>query len=228
MPLLVKYIFTSEYLSVQVHPNDQQARERGLSAGKTECWYILDAEPGARLGLGLLEPMDADELRAAALDGSIEQLMLWKPVKPGDVFFVPAGTVHAIGAGLTLIEVQQNSDVTYRLYDYGRPRELHLDDGIAVALGEPYLFPPISGLTHGNQVLVWDSHFSLFTVDDMPALRKTFETSECWVMPLSGLVTSAGHSAGRGECLWLDPGAEVTMTEGGRALVAISRQGDLS
>jgi mannose-6-phosphate isomerase len=113
-PLLVKYIFTSEKLSIQVHPNDAEARERGLPGGKEECWYILDAEPGATLGIGLKRPLNAEELRAAALDGSIEALMDWKPVKPGDFFFIPAGTVHAIGAGITLVEAQQNVDVTYR------------------------------------------------------------------------------------------------------------------
>ena len=136
LPLLVKYIFTSEKLSVQVHPNDEQAHARGLARGKNECWYILDAQEGSSLGLGLHSAVSADELRNAAVDGSIEHLMDWKPVAAGDFFYVPAGTIHAIGAGITLLEVQQNSDVTYRLYDYGRPRELHLDDGIAVAKPE--------------------------------------------------------------------------------------------
>ena len=133
LPLLAKYIFTSERLSVQVHPDDEQARARGLAQGKSECWYILDAEPGATLGLGLTREVGSDELRAAALDGSIEQLMDWRAVAAGDFFFVPSGTIHAIGAGISLLEFQQNADVTYRLYDYGRPRELHLDDGMAVA-----------------------------------------------------------------------------------------------
>ena len=137
-PLLVKYIFTSERLSIQVHPNDQQARERGLSQGKNECWYILDAEPDAALGLGLKRELSPDELRAAAIDGSLEELIDWRPVGPGDFFYVPAGTIHAIGAGISLLEFQQNADVTYRLYDYGRPRELHLDHAVAVARREPY------------------------------------------------------------------------------------------
>ena len=140
-PLLVKYIFTSEKLSIQVHPNDAEGRERGLPGGKEECWYILDAEPDATLGIGLTRALSGEELKAAALDGSIERLMDWKPVKPGDFFFIPAGTVHAIGAGITLVEVQQNVDVTYRLYDYGRPRKLHLEDGVAVSKAEPYPFP---------------------------------------------------------------------------------------
>ena len=130
--LLVKYIFTSEKLSVQVHPSDAQLPGQG----KEECWLVIDADPGARLGIGFKQPLGREAIRAASLDGSIEQLLAWHPVKAGDFFYIPAGTVHAIGAGVSLIEVQQASDVTYRLYDYGRPRELHLDAGVAVARGE--------------------------------------------------------------------------------------------
>jgi mannose-6-phosphate isomerase len=132
--LLVKYIFTSEKLSVQVHPDDDQARAAGHGRnGKEECWLVIDAEPGATLGVGFREPLGRAAMRAAALDGSIEELLAWHPVAAGDFFYIPAGTVHAIGAGVSLIEVQQNADITYRLYDYGRPRELHLDAGVAVA-----------------------------------------------------------------------------------------------
>ena len=134
--LLVKYIFTSEALSVQVHPDDAQAPAG--HRGKDECWLVLTAEPGARLGIGFDQVLSADAMRAAALDGSIERLLTWHRVQSGDFFYIPAGTVHAIGAGIGLIEVQQNSDITYRLYDYGRPRELHLDDGVAVSRLTPY------------------------------------------------------------------------------------------
>jgi mannose-6-phosphate isomerase len=141
--LLVKYIFTSEKLSVQVHPTDEQAREaghedRGGGGGKEECWLVIDAEPGATLAIGFREPVERERMRAAALDGSIEDLLVWHPVAAGDFFYIPANTVHAIGAGVSLIEVQQNADITYRLYDYGRPRELHLNEGVAVARGEPH------------------------------------------------------------------------------------------
>jgi len=134
----VKYIFTSEKLSVQVHPNDAQAGRAGeFDTGKEERRLVIDAEPGATLGIGFKEPISADAMRAAALDGSIADLLAWHPVRAGD-FCIPAGTVHAIGAGVSLIEIQQNSDITYRLYDYGRPRSLHLDKGVAVARGELY------------------------------------------------------------------------------------------
>jgi len=122
LPLLAKYIFTSQKLSIQVHPSDEQARSRGLSRGKIECWYILSAEPDATLGLGLKRNVATDELREAALNGTIEQLVDWRPVQAGQFYIVPPGTVHAIGAGISLLEFQQNADITYRLYDYGRPR----------------------------------------------------------------------------------------------------------
>ena len=136
LPLLVKFVFTSERLSVQVHPNDQFAAAHENSRGKTEMWYVMRAEPGARLAIGFRESISCERLRDAAISGEIEQLLNWMEVEAGDAFFVPAGTVHAIGSGLALCEIQQHSDVTYRLYDYGRPRELHLDQAIQVASTE--------------------------------------------------------------------------------------------
>lgn len=132
-PLLIKFLFTTEALSVQVHPNDDYARVHENSRGKTEMWHILAAEPGARIAAGFKQPLSAEELRVSAASGKIEQLLEWHEAKPGDTFFIPAGTVHAIGGGLTLCEIQQKSDVTYRLYDYGRDRELHLDHGVRVS-----------------------------------------------------------------------------------------------
>jgi mannose-6-phosphate isomerase len=132
-PLLIKFLFTTEALSVQVHPGDEYAREHENSRGKTEMWHILSAEPGARIAAGFKEPLNAEAMREAAVSGEIEELLTWHEAKPGDTFFIPAGTVHAIGGGLTLCEIQQKSDITYRLYDYGRPRELHLDDGVRVS-----------------------------------------------------------------------------------------------
>jgi len=136
--VLVKFIFTSGRLSVQVHPDDEHARRLGFPAGKTEMWYILRAEPGARIALGFLQPLTRERLREAALSGEIERLLAWFPVAPGDVLFTPPGAVHAIGAGLALCEIQQNSDVTFRLYDYGRPRPLHLEQALQVARLTPH------------------------------------------------------------------------------------------
>lgn len=134
--LLVKYLFTSEKLSVQVHPSDADAQDG--EHGKEECWLVLDAQPEARLAIGFKEELPPEIIAEAARDGSIEDLLAWHDAAAGDVFHLPAGTVHAIGPGLSLVEVQQNSDTTFRLYDYGRPRDLHLDRAMAVADGRPY------------------------------------------------------------------------------------------
>lgn len=121
-PLLVKFLFTSDNLSIQVHPGDRPG-----SRGKTEMWHVLRAEDGAQVGIGLKRQSSAAEL------DKVEELLEWMPAKVGDTFFIPAGTIHALGAGLVICEIQQNSDTTYRLYDFGRNRELHLEEGGKVA-----------------------------------------------------------------------------------------------
>ncbi len=136
-PLLVKTLFPREKLSVQVHPNDAQAEALGLGRGKTECWYVLVAEPGAELALGFRgtisgEEISKEEIRAAIAQGTLEEKLNYLPVKAGDMVFVDAGTVHSIGPGMVILETQEYSDITYRLYDFGRPRELHVDAGLAV------------------------------------------------------------------------------------------------
>lgn len=212
-PLLVKYLFTSERLSIQVHPDDEQAHARGLPRGKSECWYILDAEPGAILGLGLKREMPKDELLSAALDGSIEELIDWRSVHPGDFFMVPPGTIHAIGGGISLLEFQQNSDITYRLYDYGRPRELHLDDAIAVARREPYPDSLARHLSAGEQrSLVEGPQFVLTSTDE-----DAFADRERWVIPLEGNVRTDDETAGEGDCLLLQPGERISRA--GRMLI---------
>ncbi len=135
-PLLVKLLFPNDKLSVQVHPNDAEAQALGEGRGKTECWYILEAESGATVACGLLPGITVDHLKASIADGSMERLLNHVPVSAGDLVFVDAGTVHAIGPGVTILEIQQTSDITYRLFDYGRPRELHLEKGLAVSKAE--------------------------------------------------------------------------------------------
>lgn len=201
--ILVKYIFTSKKLSVQVHPSDAQAAELGeTGGGKEECWLVIGAEPGATLGIGFKKPVDAETIRHAALDGSIEGLMEWFPVKRGDVFYIPAGTVHAIGGGVSLIEVQQNSDITYRLYDYGRDRELHLDNATAVASGKPYdaalrrAIPPT-----GTVELADGPYFSAHRVDGVPdASILSRYSAACLVLPIKGTLQANAESVGPGEC----------------------------
>ena len=202
-PLLAKYIFTRERLSIQVHPPE-----------KTECWYVLDAEPGATIGLGLTRQLSSDELSAAARDGSIEQLVGWRPVRAGDFFLVPPGTIHAIGGGLTLLEFQQNVDVTWRLHDYGRPRALHVDQAVAVARPEPY--PPglAQHLAPGEDRILVDG----------PAFRLLHRHGDAlqdrrrWVIPLDGMVRSGTDRAGPGECLLLESGDELA-GDGARLLI---------
>lgn len=133
LPLLVKFIFTSAKLSVQVHPGDDYAAKHHASRGKTEMWHVLAAEPGAKVAAGFRQPISQQRLKEASLSGEIEDLLEWFEARPGDTFLIPARTVHAIGAGLVMCEIQQNSDITYRLFDYGRPRELHLDHAAAVS-----------------------------------------------------------------------------------------------
>jgi mannose-6-phosphate isomerase len=129
-PLLIKVIFAREKLSVQVHPDDAMARKYGESRGKTECWYALAAEPGALVAAGLKPGVTLDQVKAGIQAGTLEDSLNMLPVEPGDVIFMDAGTVHAIWPGSVLLETQQNSDLTYRMYDYGRPRELHIDKSL--------------------------------------------------------------------------------------------------
>ncbi len=160
-PLLLKILFPHDKLSVQVHPDDTMAVAKGETRGKTECWYVLSAEPGAAVALGLKTGTDAAAIRAAVENRTMEDLMVQVPVVPGDMVFVDAGTVHAIGPGVILLETQQTSDLTYRLYDYGRPRELHVELAIEAtrfqtAAGK---IQPIAG--EDSTLLIRQQYFSV-------------------------------------------------------------------
>jgi len=130
-PLLLKFLFPHEKLSVQVHPDDQQALRVGQPWGKTECWYVAHAKPGSQIGLGLKPGVTAAQLETAIHENRAEEALNWVDVYAGDMIYVAGGTVHTLGPGSVIVETQQQSDTTYRLYDYGRPRELHLKDGMA-------------------------------------------------------------------------------------------------
>ena len=130
-PLLLKFLFPHEKLSVQVHPDDEQARRVNQPWGKTECWYVAHAKPGAQIGLGLKRGVTVAQLEKAIQEKHAEDLLNWMNVYTGDMIYVAGGTVHTLGPGSVIVETQQQSDTTYRLYDYGRPRELHLKDGMA-------------------------------------------------------------------------------------------------
>ncbi|WP_062902515.1 class I mannose-6-phosphate isomerase [Sphingopyxis terrae] len=222
LPLLIKYLFTSEKLSVQVHPSDAQAIALGLPAGKEECWYILDAKPGARLGIGVRTRLSKARLREAALSGEIETLMQWHLAEPGMLFHIPPGTIHAIGADISLIEIQQNIDVTYRLYDYGRPRELHLAEGVDVADPSPY--PPSRQTSvdpSRSAILLHAEHFTLaqITGDDMSFIPR----DAClYIAPIEGRIRIGGKAISAGECALAASNAEIDLRDCARALVAWS------
>ena len=217
--LLVKYIFTSEALSVQVHPSDAQRPGHG----KEECWLVIAAEPGAKLGIGFTRHVAAEEMRAAALDGSIEQLLAWYPVTAGDFFYIPANTVHAIGAGVSLIEVQQNSDVTYRLYDYGRPRALHLDEGMAVARGAGLAEQYRSVVPDAGEAVLVDG--PLFRLDRLhgPAsasVADRYGAAPLLVIPRSAGVAVRGEAIAPGECALAQSLGEVALAAQAMSLIA--------
>ena len=225
LPFLTKYIFTSERLSVQVHPDDAQAKAIGLERGKTECWYVLDADATAEIGLGLNKPAAPEELRSAAIDGSIVGMLNWLSVKPGDFFYVPAGTIHAIGAGVSLLEFQQNSDVTYRLYDYGRPRELHLDEAVVVSSLKSRVQSGVKADQSPPTFLHSGEDFMFLRIEADSDLPASLTGRRRWVMPISGSVsTSDGEFAEPGECLLAPPGTAIELAED--SVVLIGAEGD--
>jgi len=199
--LLLKFLFTSENLSVQVHPPDS-----GAGPGKTEMWHVLRAAPDARLALGFAQPVTAPRAREAALSGEIEQLLHWYPAHAGETFFVPAGTVHAIGGGLTLCEIQQHSDVTYRLYDYGRPRELHLDAGLAVTRFADHPGPcaPID-LGDGRRLLAECPYFRTESVAVRGERSHTAGPDAQFLVVIAGIGTIEGQPFAPGD-VWLASG----------------------
>ncbi|MGZ4822535.1 MAG: type I phosphomannose isomerase catalytic subunit [Terriglobales bacterium] len=159
-PLLVKFIFPRDKLSVQVHPDDETARRAGLPCGKTECWYVLKAEAGSQVGLGLKPGTTREEFARAIEEVRAEQLLNWMDIHAGEMIYVDAGTVHAISPGSILVETQQNSDTTYRLYDYGRPRELHVQQGLAALKERTRAGKVEPWVTHENlAVLIWSACF---------------------------------------------------------------------
>ncbi|TCD05487.1 mannose-6-phosphate isomerase [Erythrobacteraceae bacterium CFH 75059] len=218
--LLAKYLFTSEKLSVQVHPDDARAPEG--SRGKEECWLVLAAEPDAVLAIGFTETLPAARIRAAALDGSIEGLLAWHPVRAGDFFYLPAGTVHAIGAGVTIAELQQHSDVTYRLFDYGRPRDLHLDEALAVLTPGPYADPRRCRVRDEETVRLVDGpHFRVTHVSGAAdRLVLGSHRGAAIVLPLDGTLSDArGTTVGAGQCGWVDDAAALSASADARYLV---------
>ena len=219
--LLAKYLFTSEKLSVQVHPSDNDDRAQ---CGKDECWLVLDAEPDARIALGFHKPLGKRAMRSAALDGSIEEELAWHSVGRGDFVFIPAGTVHAIGPGITLIEIQQNCDATYRLYDYGRPRDLHLDEAIEVALSLPHDPAFRKQVTFdGTDILVDAPSFRVGYCSGAPDADFAEQFSgSCLLVPLEGEAIIDGTQVRPGEVGWTPVLSQAEFAPNGSYLIANS------
>ena len=160
-PLLIKFLYPRQKLSVQVHPDDEGARRVGQACGKTECWYVARAVEGAQVGLGLRPGITREMFRMAIEANQAEHMLNWQDVHSGEMIYVDAGTIHAVGANCILVETQQNCDITYRLYDYGRPRQLQLEEGMAAIREKtsagwttPRLNPSQAGTDDACEVLV--------------------------------------------------------------------------
>ncbi|GAC1644867.1 MAG: class I mannose-6-phosphate isomerase [Acidobacteriaceae bacterium] len=197
-PLLMKVLFPREKLSVQVHPDDVKAQEVGEPCGKTECWYILKSDPGAQIGLGFLPGTQPDEIERSIHENRMEHLLNWIDVSAGEMYYVDAGTVHAIAPGSVIVETQQNSDTTYRLYDYGRPRELHIERGMAA----------MKTLTHAGRTVPQD---------------ETLVASPCFVVERLTVNNPRGiHTDDNAHCLFALSGA-VRIEADGTPPITISR-----
>ena len=204
--LLLKLIFTRAPLSIQVHPGDAAAKSAGFANGKTEAWYVLAAENEARVALGLKKKIDPRDLRAAVVDGAIKELVAWRNVEAGDAVMVPAGTIHAIGAGLTIAEIQQRSDTTYRLFDHGRQRELHVEEGLAVAdPGPPPRHAPPVVLGPTRTLMARSPYFAVERLA-LPADSDWWINLGCeaWLLVISGRLRIGEVEAGMGEAVYLD------------------------
>jgi len=213
--LLVKYLFTSERLSVQVHPDDVAAQARGFARGKDEAWIILSAEPDSTIALGLTAAMDGETVRAAALDGSIEQMLYWKPVKAGEVIYSPAGTIHAIGKGLRVVEVQQNLDLTYRFYDYGSARELHLDEAMEVSEFGPFPGnPPPREISPGRVIFAENQKFVLERWTMPGGFEIAPGSATLWILPVEGQASIDGKAAALGDAIIVEAAATIDIAPG--------------
>lgn len=219
-PLLVKVLFPNEKLSVQVHPDDAQAQAMGQPRGKTECWYVLEAEPGAAVALGLQEGADAAAVERAIGAGTIEEMLIQVPVSVGDMVFVDAGTVHAIGPGVTLLETQQTSDTTFRMWDYGRPRELHVQQGIAATKFRTRAGKVGPAVMNGFTRLIHERYFVVDRFDlDGGGVRVQMEGAGCLV----GLAGAAMLRSASGE-VELRKGTAVVVPAGDEVIVEGDRE----
>jgi mannose-6-phosphate isomerase len=204
--LLLKLLFTNQPLSIQVHPDDAFAQTIGLANGKSEAWYVLSAAPEAKVALGLDRRLTSQQLHEAADDGTISDLVAWRSVSAGDVIFVPAGTIHAIGAGLVIAEIQQRSDATFRLFDHGRQRELHIERAVAVANAGPVdCSAQPSRLTDERTLLVSSPHFVFERINLAPNSDWCLEAErETWLLIFGGGARIGSSDVGIGDAVFAE------------------------
>ena len=202
--LLLKLLFANQPLSIQVHPDDAFARSMGLPNGKTEAWYVLSATPEAKVALGLRRSLSPQEFRNVVDDGSISSLVAWRAVTAGDVIFVPAGTIHAIGAGVVVAEIQQRSDTTFRLFDYGRQRELHVECAAAVAsIGPAESQVPPKRLTNERTLLASSLHFVFERIDLEPNSSWSLDAAhETWFLVVDGDARAGSFKVTKGDTIF--------------------------
>jgi mannose-6-phosphate isomerase len=218
-PLLIKFIDAAKDLSVQVHPDDTYAAEHENDNGKTEMWYIVEADPGAQIVCGLADGVGREEFAAAVATNEYEKVLRYVDVKPGDVYFIPSGMAHAIGKGILIAEIQQNSDLTYRIYDYGRlgadgrPRQLHVEQAMAVV--RPFTKAEIDGIRfergYTEGYLANSRYFSvrLICAEKSPEFYVENDSFHCLLSVGGECVLTCGgekYEISRGECVFLPAG----------------------
>ncbi len=210
--ILVKFLFTTDNLSIQVHPE-----------GKTEMWHILRAEPGARIALGVRETLTPERLRETSRSGEIVELLNWIPARAGDTFFAPAGQIHAIGAGLTLCEVQQPLDVTYRLYDYDRGRALHIEEGVAVSSLEPHAGArEAQSIAEGRELLAECKHFRTERLSVNGSVLLAPRARNAIFVAMTGEGDVAGLPFRAGDAIEVPAGAEPVRISGVHATLIVT------
>lgn len=216
--ILAKYLFTGEKLSVQVHPTSNNSP---TGSGKDECWLITEARDDAILAIGFRKDCTPEQIRQAALDGSIQHMLEWRAVRENDFYYVPSGTVHAIGPGLTLVEIQQNTDITHRLFDYGRDRPLHLDEALESIIASPHPDALRQRVDPARQSLLVDGpYFRLFHCPGAPdAQLSATLAGAVQVLPLSGECRIGDQAIGPGQSGWSAELAGIDFGECGRCLI---------
>ena len=222
-PMLIKLIDAAQPLSIQVHPSDENAKELGALGGKTEMWIICDCEKDAFLYFGVKERLSTEKFKEAILDGTITEYLNKVPVKPGDTFFISAGTIHAIGAGITICEIQQTSDTTYRLYDYkrkdkdGNERELHIEKGIIASNLDVQTEFYEKGVQKGNEKVMVSCPFFNVSVLDVDGEEKTTVTSDSF----------AAFTVTEGEGYALSSEEKIALTKGS-TVFAVAGAGEIT